>query len=206
MSIAKTAPDDLSALVGSRICHDLVNPLGAIGNGLELLHMAGIPDSPELTLISQAVAAAQGRLALYRLAFGAAGGNTLMGAGRLGQIVTGAFLSGQVKVQIDIPDQTRPQAKALALAVLCLEAALPRGGRIAIASDDGTLALAAQGVIRPLPDLWAMLADPPDDPPAPGQVQFALLGQMMSASAPPTRSETSQSLRLGLSLATPTPD
>lgn len=32
---------DLTALLGSRICHDLISPLGAIGNGVELLSMAG---------------------------------------------------------------------------------------------------------------------------------------------------------------------
>ncbi len=43
-------PTDLIALVGSRICHDLVSPLGAIGNGVELLAMAGAMPGPELAL------------------------------------------------------------------------------------------------------------------------------------------------------------
>jgi histidine phosphotransferase ChpT len=35
MTSRVTAPDDLSALLGSRICHDLISPIGAIGNGVE---------------------------------------------------------------------------------------------------------------------------------------------------------------------------
>jgi hypothetical protein len=32
---------DIAALIGSRICHDLISPIGAIGNGVELLMMDG---------------------------------------------------------------------------------------------------------------------------------------------------------------------
>jgi len=46
---------DLTALIGSRICHDLISPLGAIGNGVELLQLSGMGDSPEMALISESV-------------------------------------------------------------------------------------------------------------------------------------------------------
>ena len=39
---------DLAALVGSRICHDLISPIGAIGNGVELLMMEGAAKGPEM--------------------------------------------------------------------------------------------------------------------------------------------------------------
>ncbi|MEL7098472.1 MAG: histidine phosphotransferase, partial [Pseudomonadota bacterium] len=39
---------DLAALIGSRICHDLISPIGAINNGLELLGMAGTAGGAEL--------------------------------------------------------------------------------------------------------------------------------------------------------------
>ena len=47
--------NNLSALVGSRICHDLICPIHAIGNGVELLIMEGHPQSPEISLISKSV-------------------------------------------------------------------------------------------------------------------------------------------------------
>lgn len=46
---------DLSSLVGSRICHDLISPIGAIGNGVELLHMAPRDSAAELDLITDSV-------------------------------------------------------------------------------------------------------------------------------------------------------
>ncbi|HCI07554.1 MAG TPA: histidine phosphotransferase, partial [Sulfitobacter sp.] len=43
---------DLAALASNRICHDLISPIGAINNGLELLNMSGaMPVGPEMQLI-----------------------------------------------------------------------------------------------------------------------------------------------------------
>lgn len=39
-------PLDLSALIGSRICHDLISPLGAIANGVELMALTGAEKTP----------------------------------------------------------------------------------------------------------------------------------------------------------------
>ncbi len=47
---------DLAALVGSRICHDLISPIGAIGNGVELMMMEGAAKGPEMALITESVA------------------------------------------------------------------------------------------------------------------------------------------------------
>ena len=44
-------PQDIAALISSRICHDMASPLGAISNGLELLELSGVSPSPELALI-----------------------------------------------------------------------------------------------------------------------------------------------------------
>ena len=63
---------NLAALVGSRICHDLISPIGAINNGLELLGMSGDMSGPELELISDSVANANARIRFFRIAFGAA--------------------------------------------------------------------------------------------------------------------------------------
>src|SRR6056297_806221 len=46
----------LADLIGSRLCHDLSNPLGAIGNGVELLDLTGAAQGPELDLVRDAVA------------------------------------------------------------------------------------------------------------------------------------------------------
>ncbi|TPW30897.1 histidine phosphotransferase [Martelella alba] len=63
---------DLAALLASRICHDVVNPIGAAGNGLELLDEGGM-DEEALSLIRQSTHSAATHLKFARLAFGASG-------------------------------------------------------------------------------------------------------------------------------------
>ncbi|MGY4472514.1 hypothetical protein ACVWWK_008223 [Bradyrhizobium sp. LB9.1b] len=72
-----TAPDalELAALLCSRVCHDLISPVGAIVNGLEVLDDNPKPDDREfaLDLIRKSAKTASARLQFCRLAFGAAG-------------------------------------------------------------------------------------------------------------------------------------
>ncbi|MEO0403208.1 MAG: histidine phosphotransferase, partial [Pseudomonadota bacterium] len=63
---------NLAALIGSRICHDLISPIGAINNGLELLGMSDQRDGPEIDLISESVENASARIRFFRIAYGAA--------------------------------------------------------------------------------------------------------------------------------------
>ena len=70
---------DLAALLGSRICHDLISPIGAIGNGLELLMMDGSAAGPEMALISESVGNANARIRFFRVAYGLAQGNQRLG-------------------------------------------------------------------------------------------------------------------------------
>jgi histidine phosphotransferase ChpT len=66
---------DFASLLCSRLCHDLLNPVGAIGNGLELLVDEQDPGlrGQYMDLLADSVGVAQARLKYYRLAFGAAG-------------------------------------------------------------------------------------------------------------------------------------
>jgi histidine phosphotransferase ChpT len=63
---------DLAALIASRICHDLISPIGAIGNGVELLAMEPGGERPEMALISESVANANARIRFFRVCFGQA--------------------------------------------------------------------------------------------------------------------------------------
>ena len=63
---------DLAALLCSRVCHDVISPVGAINNGLELLDEGGA-DADALDLIRTSALNASVRLKLARLAFGASG-------------------------------------------------------------------------------------------------------------------------------------
>ena len=75
MTIAALAPMDLAALLCSRVCHDVISPVGAIVNGLEVLEDEKDPQMREVAieLIKKSAASASARLQFCRLAFGAAG-------------------------------------------------------------------------------------------------------------------------------------
>jgi histidine phosphotransferase ChpT len=68
-------------LVASRICHDVISPVGAINNGLELLQEMGMDGGAEaISLIAKSAEQANRRLKLFRYAYGAAGGKDLVDA------------------------------------------------------------------------------------------------------------------------------
>jgi histidine phosphotransferase ChpT len=67
---------DLASLLCSRLCHDLLSPVGALNNGIELLTDETDPDMREkcLELLADSARASANKLKFFRLAFGAAGG------------------------------------------------------------------------------------------------------------------------------------
>ncbi|MGN6497355.1 MAG: histidine phosphotransferase family protein [Tsuneonella sp.] len=71
-----TDPLDLASLLCSRLCHDLLSPIGALTNGLELLADERDPEMRQrcLELLEQSAAISADKLKFFRLAFGAAGG------------------------------------------------------------------------------------------------------------------------------------
>ena len=87
-------PLSLATLVGSRICHDLISPVGAIGNGVELIAMGGPINTPELTLISDSVANASARIKFFRIAFGVASPEQTLGAPSVKAIVEDTYAEG----------------------------------------------------------------------------------------------------------------
>ncbi|MGC9418388.1 MAG: histidine phosphotransferase family protein [Rhodovulum sp.] len=171
---------DLTALVGSRICHDLISPIGAIGNGMELLAMTpGAAGREELALISDSVARANGRIKLFRLAFGAAGDGVDVAGGELIEILEDYYGGSRIELAADPPAALpRALAKVTLLAVLCAEIALVRGGRIALSSQSGEIVLTAEAPrLQIEPRLWDPISEgrAPDDGLGPAEVQFALL-------------------------------
>lgn len=170
--------DDLAALVGSRLCHDLISPLGAIGNGVELLGLSGAGSgSPELALIGDSVANANARLKFYRVAFGHAGSEQRLGRPEIASLLADLARAGRLEFDLQAEgDQSRREVKAVFLALLCLESALPWGGKVKITRRGESWAL--QGLaqrIKPDPALWARLGGAAGPALTPAQVQFALL-------------------------------
>lgn len=67
---------DLAAMLCSRLCHDMLSPVGAMSNGLELLAMESDPEMRRsvVGLLEQSATTSTNKLKFFRLAFGAAGG------------------------------------------------------------------------------------------------------------------------------------
>ncbi|KDB03341.1 hypothetical protein U879_12550 [Defluviimonas sp. 20V17] len=173
---------DLAALVGSRICHDLVSPLGAVANGLELLAMAEGATGPELALIEESVASAKARVRFFRIAFGQAGADARLSRAEIVAILDDLTRGGRVTVDWSaVGDVSRPEAKLGFLIVLCCESALAFGGRIVIGCEGGVwTARASHEKLRIEAPLWDWLggtatgADSVADKITPAQAQFAL--------------------------------
>lgn len=185
-AIPATAQDEaarLASLVGSRICHDLISPIGAIGNGLELLVMAGAADSPEMTLLADSVAAASARLRFCRIAYGADSDSPLALREVTG-ILADLARTGRVAVDWTVGEAvTRSEVRRALLALQCLEAALPAGGHVRISrSPGGGWRIEGWGKrLRPDPEAWAVLAGRSEAELAAGQVQFMLLPRLLAA-------------------------
>ena len=71
-----TDPIDLAAMLCSRLCHDMLSPVGALNNGLELLAMEDDAEMRKsvIALLEQSARTSTNKLKFFRLAFGAAGG------------------------------------------------------------------------------------------------------------------------------------
>jgi histidine phosphotransferase ChpT len=129
-------PQTLSDLIGSRLCHDLVNPLGAIGNGVELIEMTGSARGPEMELIRDAVRDAQARIRFLRVAFGAAGPQQVLSAREARATVEAPWQEGRLMLDWTVTtDVPRMRVKLAYLMLLCAETALPMGGAVKLGLD-----------------------------------------------------------------------
>lgn len=188
---------ELAALIGSRICHDLISPIGAIGNGLELLQM-GTPPTPEMALMADSVNNANARIRFFRIAFGKAAGGQGVPLGEVQSILRDMSLSSRIRYEFQsdaAPD--RAETRTAFLAVLCVEQTLPMGGEIGIRLESAGWSVTGKGPrIRQDEALWAHLSDAnaTSTELSPGQVQFGLLPghlRQMGRSADISFTETS---------------
>lgn len=187
LDTTRIATGELTQLLGSRLCHDLVSPLGAIGNGVELLEMApefpGIAQSPELRLIAESVAAARARIQAFRMAFGQAQGDQRLSRADLLRLAEGISAQGRLKIELDAEgDFARAEVRMVMLALMCLETALPWGGRVMLLRGSAGWRLVAEaGRTKPDPALWQWLDGESERlrPLAPSEVHFALLAEAL---------------------------
>lgn len=155
---------DLVALIGSRICHDLISPIGAISNGVELLMMDGTTMGPEIALISESVANANARIRFFRVAFGASDSDQRLGRPEVQSILTDLTRSGRLNIDWRGPaDLPRREVKLAFLCIQCLETAMAFGGRITVDHFDGRWSLLGEAAKLKLDaKLWDVLSQSAD--------------------------------------------
>ncbi|MBY5988630.1 histidine phosphotransferase family protein [Roseovarius atlanticus] len=168
----------IAALIGSRICHDLISPIGAVSNGIELLELSGAAASPELALVVDSVAHANARIRFFRLAFGVASPDQETGAEEVNSILHDLHADERTVIDAFPPGHyPRREVRAVLLALLCAEQAVPYGGRITMTlSDEGWLVRATADRMNSDPELWDLLNGTQGTAlPAPAHVQFLIL-------------------------------
>ncbi|MCR9136258.1 MAG: histidine phosphotransferase family protein [Alphaproteobacteria bacterium] len=130
---------DLAALLCSRVCHDIISPVGAINNGLELLDEGGA-DEDAMDLIRSSAHNASVRLKFARLAFGASGSvGASIDTGEAEKAVQD-FSSADNKTEVEWHGTraiiAKNKVKLLLNLFLVAYGAIPRGGSITVTLDN----------------------------------------------------------------------
>ena len=154
MTTVALDPMDLAALLCSRVCHDVISPVGAIVNGLEVLEDENDPSMREiaLELIKKSARSASVRLQFCRLAFGAAGSaGASIDTGDAESVARAQLVNEKVSLEWSATRQLLPKNKVKLLLNLCLIAAstIPRGGVISVdvqgEGDEAVLTVGSKG-------------------------------------------------------------
>ncbi len=153
---------DLAALVASRVCHDIISPVGAITNGLEVMDEEGNEDMADfaMDLIRKSARQASAKLQFARLAFGAAGSaGASIDLGDAQEVATGYMSNEKANLEWTMPRLLLPknQVKLVLNLLLLMNQCVPRGGTIAISmeGDENTpnFLLKAEGTNARIPQV-----------------------------------------------------
>jgi histidine phosphotransferase ChpT len=134
---------DFASFLVSRVCHDLVGPMGAVVNGLEVLEdeRDAAMRADALKIVSQSAAQALARLQFLRIAFGAAGSaGAELDLGEVGRLVFGLLSGSKVKLEWQAAQVNWPKdwAKLLMNSTMLAADCLPRGGVVRVLTSDAS--------------------------------------------------------------------
>ena len=133
---------DLAALLCSRVCHDVISPVGAIANGIELLDEGADADTTEIAmdLIRSSAKNASARLQYARIAFGAAGSAGAHIDTGDAESVARAFFDNEKKTELEWNGEraliAKNKVKLLLNLLLVALGAVPRGGQVVVDVED----------------------------------------------------------------------
>lgn len=157
----RLSPSELASLLCSRVCHDIISPVGAINNGLELLDESGM-DEDAMALIRTSAVNASARLQFARIAFGAAGSAGVEIDTGDAQSVAVAFMASEKPEFTWTGERAfmpKNQVKLLLNLILIANGSIPRGGTLDCAftagSDGPQFTLKVAGKLMRIPQKFA---------------------------------------------------
>jgi histidine phosphotransferase ChpT len=164
---------DLAALLCSRVCHDLISPVGAIMNGLEVMEEDKDEETAKfaMDLIKKSAGTASAKLQFCRLAFGAAGSaGAQIDTGDAEKVTRGLIEDERTTVAWNLPRVllAKNRVKLLLNMVLLAGQAIPRGGALTVdpigEADAMGFRVAATGShTKVLPNVPGLLSGHPPD-------------------------------------------
>jgi histidine phosphotransferase ChpT len=150
---------DLASLLCSRVCHDVISPVGAIVNGIEL-YDTGDTSMKEFSidLVRKSSRQASARLQFARIAFGAAGSaGAMIDTGDAGNVAQAFFADEKIKIDWQVPRALLPknQVKLLLNLIMVATHAIPRGGVLTVTGtlegEQGDFTISAAGINARMP-------------------------------------------------------
>jgi histidine phosphotransferase ChpT len=167
---------DLAALLCSRVCHDIISPVGAVINGLEVLDEDNSEDMRNFAfdLIRRSAAQASAKLQFARLAFGAAGSiGAEIDISDAEKVAVGYMKGEKAEFSFETPRvlMAKNKVKLLLNLILLANAAVPRGGSVAVkvegAAEAPTFVLRSSGPSARVPPAFEKLV--------PGEIEGVLI-------------------------------
>ncbi|MEO1160059.1 MAG: histidine phosphotransferase family protein [Pseudomonadota bacterium] len=149
---------DLAALLCSKVCHDVISPVGAIANGLEVLEDEQDAEMRDIAfdLVRRSSRQASAKLQFCRIAFGAAGSaGSSIDTGDAEDVAKKFIGEDKVTLEWEVPREIRPknQVKLILNLVMLAISSIPRGGKITMGvADGGGLTARAEGKNAKVPE------------------------------------------------------
>lgn len=176
-----TSDINFASLLASRLCHDVVGPVGAIQNGLELMAEDEAMTEMALDLVRKSARQASAKLQFARMAYGAAGGAEVLDPAEAGRLTADMFAGERASLDWQWTGDAAPRAVvkiAMLLATFALTG-VPRGGTVTVTREGGGVCVdAASDTVRTPPFSELLDGGTVDDPRA---VQPFMIAQLAEA-------------------------
>ncbi len=149
---------DLAALLCSKVCHDVISPVGAIANGLEVLEDEQDTEMRDIAfdLVRRSSRQASAKLQFCRIAFGAAGSaGSSIDTGDAEDVAKKFIGEDKVTLEWEVPREIRPknQVKLMLNLIMLALSSIPRGGKVTMGvADGGGLTVRAEGKNAKVPE------------------------------------------------------